>query len=521
MHVLGKFQLRDLVLPEQWRRPLLTLVVLLAALFAIYADTVAATVAIWFRSDTFAHGMLIIPFSLYMLWTNRYRLEPLVPQMSWWGLVAAVPGVFGWLVGNAVNVLVIQQLALLWLIWSIILAVLGPRAVREMLFPLAYLFFAVPLGEGLIPMLMDFTAAFTVKALALTGVPVFREGLSFTIPSGDFEVAKACSGVRYLFASVALGGLFAYINYRSYWRRAIFIGVAVVLPLIANGIRAYGIVMLAYLSDMKIAVGLDHLIYGWLFFGLIMFLLFFIAAKWREDPAPTGVNQTAANSASNPRFAYWHPLLSVGLIVLLSMGPLAMYSIRATQAANDQNVRLMSPEGASGWRQTEMGFQGWNPIFHGATDQLKQTYVRGGSTVNMYVAYYVRESQDAELISAVNLFFDPKNWTRIQSKTRQIFLPHHKTVRLRQLVIKSGTQRRMIWYWYDIGGTTISDIYLGKLLQAWHRLTGQDRGNAAVVLMLQFGEEHRKGAAATMEAYIQDMYPEIEKQLDRARAGQR
>ena len=77
--------------------------------------------------------------------------------------------------------------------------------VRRILFPLAYLLFAVPLGDFLVGPLQDVTAVFTVWALQLTGIPVYLEGRFFYIPTGAFEVAEACSGIRYLIASLALG----------------------------------------------------------------------------------------------------------------------------------------------------------------------------------------------------------------------------------------------------------------------------------------------------------------------------
>lgn len=69
------------------------------------------------------------------------------------------------------------------------------------------------------------------------------EGLYLSIPAGHFEVAEACSGLRYLMASVALGVLYAYLTYRSPWRRLAFVVLSMVMPIVANGIRAYGIVM--------------------------------------------------------------------------------------------------------------------------------------------------------------------------------------------------------------------------------------------------------------------------------------
>ena len=81
---------------------------------------------------------------------------------------------------------------------------------------------------------MEWTANFTVLGLRLSGIPVFREGLHFVIPSGSWSVVEACSGVRYIIASLTVGSLFAYLSYRSFKRRLIFFGVALVVPVIAN-----------------------------------------------------------------------------------------------------------------------------------------------------------------------------------------------------------------------------------------------------------------------------------------------
>src|SRR4029077_9557246 len=154
---------------------------------------------------------------------------------------------------------------------------------------------AVPFGEALIPPLINFTADFTVGALQLTGVPVYREGSFFTIPSGNWSVVEACSGLRYLIASFTLGALYAYLTYRSLKRRLVFIGLSIIVPVLANGVRAYLIVITGHLSDMRLAVGIDHLIYGWVFFGIVMLLLFWIGTFWREDQS--GQDRTPGNRA--------------------------------------------------------------------------------------------------------------------------------------------------------------------------------------------------------------------------------
>ena len=67
-------------------------------------------------------------------------------------------------------------------------AVFGMAIARELMFPLAFLYFLVPLGEFLVPAMMESTADMTVQALRWTGIPVYREGLQFVIPSGNWSV---------------------------------------------------------------------------------------------------------------------------------------------------------------------------------------------------------------------------------------------------------------------------------------------------------------------------------------------
>jgi len=135
----------------------------------------------------------------------------------------------------------------------------------------------------MVPTLIDWTADFTIGALRLSGVPVYREGNHFIIPSGWWSVVEACSGVRYIIASSMVGTMFAAIAYRSPRRRAWFVLASILVPVVANWLRAYMIVMLGHLSNNRLAVGVDHVIYGWFFFGLVMLLLFWIGSRWQEN----------------------------------------------------------------------------------------------------------------------------------------------------------------------------------------------------------------------------------------------
>lgn len=265
-----------------WRSPLVLAGLLVLAVLALYWQTVLSMEAIWSRSETFTHGYLIAPISLFLIWQRRKILAAIAPTPDPWGLpVLFLIGVV-WLLAHYASVMVIEQLAMVAMIAATVWTVLGRRLVWAMLFPLAFCFRRAH-RRGVDPAADGFHRRFHRGGLAVER----HSGLSrrdfFEIPSGRWSVVEGCSGVRYLIASVTLGCLYAYLTYRSPLRRTVFVLLSIIVPIIANGLRAYMIVMIAHLSDMRLALGVDHFIYGWVFFGLVMLLLFWAGSFWRED----------------------------------------------------------------------------------------------------------------------------------------------------------------------------------------------------------------------------------------------
>ena len=119
------------------------------------------------------------------------------------------------------------------------------------------------------------TAEIAAVLLALTGVPAHLEGVFITTPTGYFEVAEACAGVKFLIAMVAFGALVANVCFRAWPRRIAFIAVALVVPILANGVRAWGTIYVAHLTgSLDFAASFDHVVYGGIFF----------ADRHRSDP---------------------------------------------------------------------------------------------------------------------------------------------------------------------------------------------------------------------------------------------
>src|SRR5579872_1801751 len=262
--------------PLAWRKLAVLLGALSAAFLALFWPTAWSIGETWYSSRTFSHGFLIVPMFLYLVWVRRDRLAALRPRPNYWGVPVLLLLCGIWLGASLGEVRVLQQFALVAMLDVLVWIALGTEVIRALWFPLAFLFFAVPFGEAAIGPLQDFTAHFAVAALGLSRVPVLLESRTIWVPSGPWVVAEACSGIRYLISSLVLGLIYASLVYRSRKRRALFVLASVAVPILANGIRAYGIILLAYLSNNRLAVGVDHIIYGWIFFTAIQLLLFSI-----------------------------------------------------------------------------------------------------------------------------------------------------------------------------------------------------------------------------------------------------
>jgi exosortase A len=427
-------------------------------------------VAIWSSSDTFAHGFLVLPISIWLIWTYRYRLHGLAPAPSLLPLWLMLPPAVAWLLAQLVGVNVIQQLAFVCLLLLGIWAVLGHQLTYVLAFPLFFLFFAVPMGEGLVPPMMEFTASSTVWLIQVSGVPVYREGLNFTLPSGAWSVVEACSGVRYIIASVTVGTLYAYLTYVSLPRRLIFIAISAVLPVFANTARAYLIVMLGHFSDMKIAVGVDHLIYGWVFFGIVIFLLFWVGSFFREDEwreessAQNGVSEGA--SASTPRlvFAVLAALAVAGLPALMA----------ATRLAPVPTLPLAFelPVPAVTWQRLNSPQWHWRPV-SSVGGSSSAYYNKKEQPVGLFVQYADGTLVDADVIGSADLLVKWHSGTReVGKQAVEVGLPSGN-VALQEVYLDGRDGQMLVWSWYLVDGYSTANEYEAKVRQLIARLSGR------------------------------------------------
>jgi exosortase A len=492
-----------------------------AGILAVHWDTAASIVAIWIRSETFAHGFFVIPICVWLAWRKRGALAE-VPAQPWWpGLVFV--GISGalWLVASAADALGARQFALAFMLQAAIITVVGLRMARVLAFAVAFLLFAVPFGEIFVPTLIDWTADFTVAALRFSGVPVFREVNQFIIPTGAWSVVEACSGVRYVIASLMVGTLYAAIAYRSARKRVYFMAAALLVPIVANWLRAYMIVMIGHLSNNRLATGVDHIIYGWVFFGIVMLLLFWIGAFWQEGTQVERRKHQFTPNAAVTTSAPWSLFLVPALAAIAMVSGWRPIATSIHEPTSVNLPSLASISSAKGWSATSGAITDWKPHYSGEVVELAQTFEKGDWQAGIYIEYYRSQTKGHELITSANVLVTPENsrWKQTSRGERAIdWSGARKTVGSAELAARDSQLELLHFFWID--GRVTANPYVGKAWQAWSRLTGRGDDAALVVLYAPFDTMH-KGRRESLGDFASAIMPGIESALLAARRSGR
>jgi EpsI family protein len=290
--------------------------------------------------------------------------------------------------------------------------------------------------------------------------------------------------------------------------------LSVAVPIVANFLRAYMIVMIGHLSGMKLAVGVDHFIYGWVFFGIVILLLFWLGSFWR-DAAPRIRNDDWAFSQGG----------SMGATAAAAVGIAALAATWPLYAAHlDRNDRgpvlavLQSPTGTAGWSVAGEAVTDWRPHYAGTAASTFQVYRKGDQTVALYLGHYQHQRQGAELVSSQNVVQAPPRWLQVGSAMRTEDLGKGP-FELRQTQLRGAAQRLLVWEWFRIGQSELADPYVAKAVLARDKLLGRGDASAAIILAAPF-DTRPEAASESLRQFAREMRPSLDAALAAVKQAQ-
>ena len=376
----------------KWRAGLFRLTLAWAGLIFAFWPEWRAMADQWWNSASYTH-ILVVPAILG--WLVAMRAAPLLriePRCWWPGLVVLALAVKLWALGAFMGVALASEAGAVAMLAACVPLLLGPRVSAGLVFPLCYMAFLVPLGDELIPPLQLLTARMTVLLLHLTGVGAALDGVFIQTRVGLFEIAQACSGVKFLIAMVAFGALAANVCFVRWRRRAAFMLACGVVPVLANGVRAWGTVFVAQFKGVAWAGSFDHIVYGWIFFAVVIAGTLAASWRWFDRPADAPMIDEARIAASS-RLAAWeryavHPLLALALgAALVGVG---LGWVRAANGLHAPVPRAIALPQVPGWSRLGLAPNpAWQPRASGALRRALASYQdRAGRRVEVFVALY-------------------------------------------------------------------------------------------------------------------------------------
>ncbi len=385
---------------SRWRQSLILLVLTWCVLILAFFSDWLAMLDQWWNSSTYNHVLLVPAIVGWLIWQRRGAVSQLSPVPWRWGLLALGAAVFFWVLGAFAGFDLLRQSGAVAMLPASALLLLGPRAFAALLFPFAYMVFLVPFGDELVPPLQTFTAQLAVWLVHASQVPVTINGVFIDTPAGLFEVAEACSGVKFLIAMIALGVLVGNVCFVGWRRRLAFFALCVVVPILANGVRAWGTIFAAQYVGVERAGGIDHLIYGWVFFAIVIAAVLGLSWGWFDrkidDPLVNVARLTASPWLVRAERSPISQLAAVLGAAILVLGGIAWAGAADALTASMPN-QVFLPQ-VPGWQRVPYLPQAaWQPRAGGADHRLLGRYRdAAGNEVDVFYALYAAQGEGRE-----------------------------------------------------------------------------------------------------------------------------
>lgn len=483
---------------------LLCLFATLAAITWVYFSTLVSIVNKWDSDASYSHGYLILPVVLWLVWIKREEVRTTDFRPSWFGVLFMLSATVVWVVARGTGVLVVEQIAVVAMCQAAVLAILGEKLSWALIFPLAFLLWLVPFGNALNPWLMDITAGIATAALKFSGIPVLRSDLYITVPAGRFEVARACSGLNYLVALVVFGFLYAHLTYRKWAKRLLFVAAAIVIPIIANGLRVYITIAVSQLTDMRFGPGAEHVTFGNVFFFIVIGLVIWVGRRWRDDDDELHTRVQPADQPVISRYGWLSVTPAFMALLVVPTGPwyLGLVTDAVAKEVAIAGSLTQLPPASQGWTGPSTMPDAWRPLYKGMLAEQSGVYTdSSGKRVDVWLGVYgLGSTAGDEMISFGNIVYASEHKSFFPETLRSIQLGKGQELGIREVRVLEPGGERLVWLWYYVGDRAAASDFSVKALEAWAFIRREAATERAVMVATSLEDDGSD--VARLESFV-------------------
>ena len=469
----------------------------------------------WMDRPEYSHGVLMPVIAMFLAWQQRDHLERQPFSNSWWGVALTVFGAILLLIGKLGSVVVLVQYAYVFSLGGLMLSLVGLRSARYLIVPFVILVLMIPMPEfilrNLTAELQLISSKLGVAFIRLCHVSVYLEGNVIDLGVQKLEVAEACSGLRYLFPLMTLGFIMAYIFKAAMWKRAVVFLSSIPVTILMNSLRIGVIGVMVDRWGKAMAEGTLHDFEGWIIFMasaavllVEIILLNRIGAgrrPWRDVfgfELPAAVPSTVARIKWQPTRSF---IISSALVVLL-----AVISIVLPERMEKIPMR-------SSFAEFPLNIDNWSGVRTGMEtvylnqlkldDYLLANFTRPGQQpISSYVAWY-NSQRGGESSHSPRTCLPGGGW-QINS-LQQVLIPgvtvNGGEMSVNRAIISSGTNRQLVYYWFQQRGRVITNEYMVKWYLFWDALTQRRTDGALVRLIVSVPDD---GSTEQIESQLNE-----------------
>ena len=236
-------------------------------------------------ATTYTHGWLILLVCVALTIRARRELAAAPTQPAPLAHLALAGAILAWLVCYRASIESLEVALLPVIFWLAATAAFGWAVGRLLLFPVAYLYFALPIWYP--TPLQDLTVLAMHGLLTITGPAALFTGDVIHIPNGTFRIEEGCSGLHFMIVGLAVAALYGE-QQRDPWRiRAWQLALMAALAVLANWVRVYTVIEAGYLTDMQsYLVRVSHYGFGWAVFAATLVVFFWLVTRFGPDTVP-------------------------------------------------------------------------------------------------------------------------------------------------------------------------------------------------------------------------------------------
>ncbi len=254
---------------------------LLLALFAgLFWEPANVVWRAWTKEGGYySHGPLVPGVAAWMVYSRWKQLETIPWKTNWWGLPILVACSLLYLASTLCHMYPPKYFAFVFYILGLSLLLFGSGMVRATMIPWAFLFFMVPLPDGLVDVITyKLRLSVTSAAVGLTDPFdwfVVKSGNYIYFPNGEnLVVGDICAGLRSIISLLALGAVFSYLSNLSTLGALILFLLSAPVAVITNILRIFALIVVAHFWGSQVASGKVHDISGWAIFVVAFSLLY-------------------------------------------------------------------------------------------------------------------------------------------------------------------------------------------------------------------------------------------------------